>query len=49
MCGQQNARATARDNIEHTPIPRIEIEVPDPGGNRTRTPHSGGTGPENRQ
>ena len=42
ICGQQNVRATARDNTGqttvkgHTPNARIEIKIPDPTGNRTR-------------
>ena len=42
MCSQHNVRATAGDNTGqntdkgHTPSPRIEINIPDPAGNRTR-------------
>ena len=42
MCGQQNVKATARDNTGqntdkgHTPNPRIGIKILDPAGNRTR-------------
>ena len=36
MCGEQNVRASARDNTGHTPSPGIEIKIPYPAGNRTR-------------
>ena len=42
MCGQHNVRATAGDNRgqntarRHTPRRRIEFEIPDLAGNRTR-------------
>ena len=42
MCGQHNVRASAEDNTGqntdkgHTPIPRTQIKIPDPAGNRTR-------------
>ena len=40
--GQQNVRTTVRDNTglihkEQTSSPEIEIKIPDPVGNRTRT------------
>ena len=40
MCGQHYVRVTRRqhrtEHKGHTPSPRIEIEIPDPAGNRTR-------------
>ena len=42
ICGQQNIRATVRENkgqnIQkgHTPSPRKGIKIPDPAENRTR-------------
>ena len=42
MCGRHTVRATAGDNTEqntdkgHTHSPRIEINISDPTGNRTR-------------
>ena len=44
ICGQQNVRDTAGDNVRQnidvglTPWPRIDIKIAEPAGNRIRSP-----------